>query len=177
VAAVVRGVLAQPSFDTAVAFVKKVKHASGQAYTIGGPERIAVFECSANKVVRFEPEPGARRLWHTNHPLANDDQAIYREKVVPGMANPPTGGPGVSEVRYDTFANRLGDPEKPVGVDEIKAALASHDIPGSPICTHLPPDGRLGLKSVCSVMELSVPPVLHLSAGPPCSAPFKRYTF
>ena len=40
-------------------------------FVIGGPDGIIDVECSAGKVVRYSA--GSGRVWHTNHPLANDD--------------------------------------------------------------------------------------------------------
>ncbi len=178
VAFVVRGILENGSYDEAVRFVKTIDHASGQAYTIGGPEEISTYECSANKKVRFLPYPGARRLYHTNHPLASDDQGIYRDrilKLIPENLRPT--GPGTSEIRYAALEKRLKDPSKRITVETIAAALGSHDDPGHSICVHRPDDGSFGLFSVTPIMELSPSPVLHLSAGPPCSATFGKYTF
>ena len=50
VACIVRGVLAQKTEDAAIKFLHDVKHASGQNYIIGGPERAFSFECSSHKV-------------------------------------------------------------------------------------------------------------------------------
>ena len=50
---VVRGLLEQVDQASAVAFLERVRHASGQAYTVGGPDSVQGFECSAGKVVRF----------------------------------------------------------------------------------------------------------------------------
>ena len=37
---VVRGILAQTTLDEAIRFVREVPHASGENYTIGGPEKV-----------------------------------------------------------------------------------------------------------------------------------------
>lgn len=178
VAFVVRGILEQPGFDEAIGFVKTIDHASGQAYTIGGPDEIAVFECSANKKARFSPYPGATRLYHTNHPIASDDTDIYTNrylKKIPEEWRPR--GPGNSEIRYEALEKRLKDPSRRITVETIEAALGSHDHPVHAICRHRPDDGSVSVFSVTTVMELSSPPVLHLSAGPPCTAPFRKYVF
>src|SRR5262245_9106836 len=44
VAFIVRAVLEQRTFDDAVRFIHEVKHASGQNYIIGGPEKAGSFE-------------------------------------------------------------------------------------------------------------------------------------
>ena len=61
VAFVHRGVLAQSTLDDAVAFIQQIKHATGQNYMIGGPQKIVTYECSANKVSQFVPPAGATR--------------------------------------------------------------------------------------------------------------------
>src|SRR5205085_8791957 len=73
VACIVRGVLRQRSEDEAAAFLRQAKHASGQNYLLGGPARAYSFECSAGKVSQFKPADRDDVVWHTNHPLANDD--------------------------------------------------------------------------------------------------------
>jgi hypothetical protein len=74
VAFVNRGILEQTTQEDAVKFLHDIKHASGQNYIIGGKQKASAHECSANKVSRFEPHKDATRLYHTNHPIANDDQ-------------------------------------------------------------------------------------------------------
>ncbi|MGH9429834.1 MAG: C45 family autoproteolytic acyltransferase/hydrolase, partial [Terriglobia bacterium] len=79
VVAIVRGVLQQGTEKEAVAFLQRVEHASGQNYVIAGPEYVYSFECSANQIKPFQPEGRKDIVWHTNHPLANDDyNAAYR---------------------------------------------------------------------------------------------------
>src|SRR5262249_24222792 len=73
VACVVRGLLQQDTEEAAVNFLRQVKHASGQNYIVGGPSKVYAYECSAGKATRFTPATGPDVLWHTNHPLANDD--------------------------------------------------------------------------------------------------------
>jgi len=73
VAFVNRGILERTTYDDAVKFLHDIRHASSQNYIIGGRQKASSHECSANKVSCFEPYKGATRLYHTNHPLANDD--------------------------------------------------------------------------------------------------------
>src|SRR5262249_54473794 len=58
VACVVRGALEQATEDAAIEFFRRVKHASGQNYIIGGPSKVHDLECSAGKVSVFTPEQG-----------------------------------------------------------------------------------------------------------------------
>jgi hypothetical protein len=67
VALVMRTALAQPSLDAAEAFVRQVPHATGQHYLLGDERRVVSLECSAVAVVTSLP--GARHVWHANHPM------------------------------------------------------------------------------------------------------------
>lgn len=173
---VVRGALEQPGLDAALDFMHTVKHASGQNYVIGGRERVLSLEASANKVVEYVPYPGANRVYHTNHPLVNDDQAIHEQRMALGsdedrMAwRDSTGVRSNTFARFDTLQQNLSNPDEVITIDRIKAILSSHD---APVCHHSDKKISLG----CLIMELGGVPKLHLSPGPPCSTPFSTYTF
>jgi len=177
VAFIVRGVLEQNQFGDATKFIHEVKHASGQNYTIGGPGQIAVFECSANKVSPFIPYEGATRVYHTNHPLVNDDQGIYQEilKDLPAKDRPKS--PGNSEIRLASLEKRLKDPSQRITVETIKSILSSRDDPQNPVCRQKPADGGGGCTFGCIIMELSASPQISLAPGPPCSSEFRVYKF
>jgi len=177
VAHVVRGVLAQEEYADAVQFVKNIKHASGQNYTIGGPKEAAALECSANKVSRFIPYEGARRVYHTNHPLVNDDQNTYRKVIEKLPEDKKPKSPNNSEIRLAALEKRLKDPAKRITVDTIKTTLCSHDDPKNPVCNHIPESGEGGFTFGSLIYELGESPVLHLAPGPPCSTEFKVYKF
>jgi isopenicillin-N N-acyltransferase-like protein len=176
VAFVIRGILSHDGFEKALEFVKSVPHASGQCYTIGGSDEVACFECSAHEAVRFYPCAGATRLFHTNHPLVNDDTNIYREflkKLPPGGGRE---GPSNAEIRYQCLESRLGDPEKAITIDSVKEALGSKDDPLNPVCRDRRPGGG-GFTYACTIIELSKSPVLHIASGPPCSTGFTKFGF
>jgi len=177
VAHIVRGVLSQTEYSGATKFVHNIDHASGQNYTIGGPNEAASFECSANKVSRFIPYEGAKRVYHTNHPLVNDDQGTYRKiiKKLPEDKKPKS--PGNSEIRLAALEKRLKDPAVRITVETAKSALCSHDDPENPVCNHIPEDGGGGFSFGSLVYELGDSPELNLAPGPPCSTEFKVYTF
>ncbi len=177
VAFIVRGVLEQSQFDEATKFIHEIRHASGQNYTIGGPEQIGVFECSANKVSRFIPYKGATRAYHTNHPLVNDDQGIYQEilKKLPPEDRPKS--PGNSEIRFASLEKRLKDPSQRITVETIKSILGSRDDPQNPVCRQKPADGGGACTFGCIIMELSASPQMSLAPGPPCSSEFRVYKF
>ena len=171
---VVRGFLARPTLDNALTFLRGVKHASGQNYVIGGPERVLDLECSAGKICEFLPYPGADRVYHTNHPLANDDQELHKARLA---KMPPDilewyKNRQTTHARFASLEKQLSDPTEVIDLDKIKAALSSHD---GPVCINRGTGGSITLG--CLVMELASPPVLHLAPGPPCSTPFQTFSF
>jgi hypothetical protein len=170
VACVVRGVLGQRSEEDAVAFLHQVKHASGQNYLIGGPAHAYSFECSAGRVERFRPGGRDGVVWHTNHPLANDDTtAAYRES----LARPNPSPPGSSVVRLKCLENRLG--RGPRDTAAAQAALASHDSDEHPVCIAKGKNGAFTFAS--TVMVLSDPPEFHVAPGPPDVTRFETLRF
>ena len=169
---IVRGALAQPSFADALAFMRRVNHASGQNYVIGGAEQVLSLECSANKIVEFTPYPGANRVYHTNHPIVNDDQEINRQRLAT-MTPEQREARATAYTGYDrlnTLERHLGNRDETVTVEKIKAVLSSHD---RPVCVDKAESITLG----CLIMELSSTPTLELAPGPPCSTEFKKYGF
>ncbi len=177
VAFINRGILGCTSLGEAAKFVQQIKHASGQNYIIGGPQGISDFEGSANKVSRYEPFPGANRICHTNHPLANDDQNIFQELLKGRPPERQPRQPNNSEIRLMALEKRIKDPAKRVTVDVIKEALSSKDDPRNPVCAERRPDGRGNFTAGCLIMELSEKPKLHFASGPPCVTEFQTYGF
>lgn len=177
VAFVNRGILERTTHDAAVKFLHDIRHASGQNYIIGGRRKTSAHECSANKVSRFEPYEGATRLYHTNHPLANDDQGIYKEWLESVKDQWEPQHPGNSDIRFMSLEKRLKDPKMTIIVDSIKEILSSKDDPQNPVCREKRADGGGGFTAGCLIMDLSEKPVLHLAPGPPCTTDFQTYTF
>lgn len=173
VAFTVRRVLELSSLTEARKFLAGIKHASGQNYLVGDRKKVESWECSGSKVNQFVPSAGATRIYHTNHPLANDDQGIYRKILdrIPPEKRPK--GRSNSEVRQGFLAERLKDTSKRITVETIKSILGSREVP---ICFENK-EGSRGFTFGCLIMELSSQPVLHLSPGPPCATPFQTFTF
>ena len=122
----VRGFLARPNLDEALAFVRGVKHASGQNYVVGGPDRVLDLECSANKICEFTAYSEANRVYHTNHPLVNDDQEYHNKRLT---KMPPDilawyKNRQTTYARFESLENRLCDPSKVIDIDTIKTALS-----------------------------------------------------
>lgn len=94
-------------------------HASGQNYLVGGPGKVYAYECSASRIKRFTPRTGPDVIWHTNHPLANDDyNPAYRQALEEQKG--ATKVPSNSAVRLQALQNCLGKEETP-GIAMIKA--------------------------------------------------------
>jgi isopenicillin-N N-acyltransferase-like protein len=164
-----RGALEQGSPESAACFVQKVRHATAQNYTVGGPQAIWMYEASAN-AVRHVPASGTR-IQHTNHPLANDDIRVSDRPPEVQQRNWLR-----TTTRYNCIKNRLADHSRPFTVDTVKAILSSHDSKDIPVCRHA---GAEPLYSTAAgmIMELSSKPALHLAQAHPCEAEFKRFSF
>jgi hypothetical protein len=197
VAFIVRRVLEHATLEEAAEFVCAVPHASGQNYLIGGPRGLVDLECSATAVVPCMA--GATRLYHTNHPLANDDQP-WRDEDATGAAfgARPTGSepsPGAtpvfgagpngtaagsetrvhsnSEQRLAFLARTMEDEARPVTVEMARGLLSSCEVPVS-----VPRDSRHGGMTLGSlVMQLAAAPLLDLAPGPPAQTAYRRWTF
>jgi isopenicillin-N N-acyltransferase-like protein len=179
VACVVRGALAQATVADAVWFLRRVRHASGQNYVIGDRRQVVSLECSAHKVCEFTPGPDAKLVYHSNHPLANDDQEMYQrllERLSPQERYLADQQQVNSEVRYGSLKRLLESAPEQVSVDAAKGILSSHDPPEHSICQHERPDS-MSMTVGCTIMELSSDPALHLAPGPPCSSEFMLFRF
>lgn len=179
VAFVMRCLLESRSLDQAITFLSGIDHASGQNYAIGASDRIVDFECSAGAVVQFTPHP--TRVYHTNHPLVNRDLA---PRPVTGSMRTPGGGAAIavrsapsalsnSEQRFAFLDRELGGDTTPRTVDSVKRMLSTCEVPISVSRTSAGDSMTLG----SLVMELSVPPVLHVAPGPPAETAYARWTF
>lgn len=174
VACVVRGVLQQRTAQEAVTFLQTVPHASGQNYVVGGPDRVVDLECSAHQVVPLEPAGPRGAVWHTNHPLANDDyHGWYRAENNPFLPN--------STARYQSLERRLAQPPQGTRLDQLREILTSKDSAEHPICGSKAPDElytRFGMFTFAStIMVLGDAPALRVSLGPPDTTPYHRFRF
>lgn len=179
VAAVVRGVLGHHDAEGAAAFLRRIRHASGQNYLLGGPGTVMSLECSAKSVVPYVPADGGTRICHTNHPLSNEDTALCRARLGKSAHEPlDFGGPN-SARRLAAIERRLGDPDRAVSLADLKAALASEDDPKHPIARRLDPakPNAIGYTAGTAIYELKDPPVLYLAAGPASTTSFRAFRF
>jgi len=166
---IVRRTLEMSKFTEATDFVKSIKHASGQNYTIGSTDKISAFECSAEKVVQYVPDQEMSRVFHTNHAIVNDDNDFFKKYESKKSADFQQSGPDNSECRYAALDKRLGKHVYKVTIDDIKAALRSHDDPHNPVCVD-----TLSVLTFSSIIyELGDTPRLHVTQGPPCKSKYQ----
>jgi predicted choloylglycine hydrolase len=144
---VLRGILERTSLDDAVAFVERVPHAIGQHYAIGSPEGIAGLEGAANGVTRVPIETD--RYVHANHPLAN--LAVV-------------GDPTERYASSRTFERHNRAVELIDGAGDLAGieSLLSDEV--TPISC-APRRGFMTFGGTS--ISCSVPPVMHVTAGPP----------
>ena len=171
VAFIVRHILNSTDKNDLLNFIQTVPHASGQNYIIGIKDEVFDFEVSANKVVRFDPKNANGTIYHTNHPLVNNDVKDWYKKYVPSLAVKPAENN--SSIRLTAVRNRLAG--NPVIDDSlIKEALRSKDDSNNPVC-RAPKNGGFTFGSV--IMTLSGQPFLQVTSGPPDESEYKRFDF
>jgi hypothetical protein len=174
VSCVVRGVLQQNSEKEATKFLHHVKHASGQNYIIGGPASVYSFECSAGQISRFKPSGREDVVWHTNHPLVNDDFiSDYRVLLEKGT--------DLDKIEPNTRA-RLQALKRRLAVDSakwclpiIKDALTSKDSPKYPVCR--PKGQEYAFTFASTIMVLSENPEFHVAPGSPDVTAYEKLSF
>lgn len=178
VACVLRGALQKKVSNEAVAFIREVSHACGQNYLVGGREDVVSLECSANNVVRFQPEDSTYAIWHTNHPLATDDlQPWYRQAMETNDLHPFVIN---SRTRLESLKRQISSLPK-ASVEGIHSILASKEDATHPICGSGKP-GELYtefemMTFASTIMELSATPQLHVAMGPPDCHEFHALSF
>jgi len=175
VAFVIRGLLDQPDQAAAVEFLKRVQHASGQNYIIGGPDSILSFECSPAGPVEYSPERRDGAIAHTNHPFAcRDFSPAYRKALAENDSSHTRDID--SEIRFQTVTGMLEKRAGQVDVDWIKAILSSTVNPEHPVsCKY---KGSLHNHTFGStVMVLGPEPELFVSPGPPTVDSYVRFRF
>lgn len=179
VAFVVRGVLRQRTEREAITFLKDIHHASGQNYVIGGPQKVYDFECSSNQVTQYKPKGHEDLVWHTNHPLANDDYSPSYKTMLENGKGPEV--PVNSVTRFQSLKRQLGGELTSPRLAKIKKVLASKDSLEHPICGSKG-EGEfyhsIGLFTFAStIMVLSESPEFHVSFGPPDIIPYQKFSF
>jgi predicted choloylglycine hydrolase len=173
VAFIVRRILNSTERDDILKFIQTVPHASGQNYIIGIRGEVFDFEASANKVVRFNPNNANGTVYHTNHPIVNDDVKPWFAKFNPTATEKPTSSN--SYIRLASVQTRVSDP-KEVNDDLIKTTLRSKDDANNPVCVSVAA-GKGAFTFVSVIMSLSGVPYLQVTSGSPDESEYKRVDF
>ena len=173
---VVRGYLAQPDVQSGLDFLHAIPHASGQNYTVPGPDGTALnLECSRAGVVAWRPWEDADRVFHTNDPLASQDQGIYEREMAgvdPERRRRLTTT--TSQGRLEELRRWVGDASAALTLERVRSALQSSI---GPVCREGEFEGyRDGFTLGCLIMLPSGRPEMHVSPGPPNRLPFQRFT-
>ena len=172
---VIRGLLARKSEQSALEFIKTVHHASGQNYILGTVDKVYDFEASATGVVRFTPVAGGTPVYHTNHPLANDNLKPWWEKRTKQMT-PEEHRYDNSSVRFTSLERRLTKGGNEISEQKIKETLRSRDSEWNPVCRSLKSGGAI-FTFGSTIMTLSGHPSLRVTCGPPDVSEYVLYSF
>jgi hypothetical protein len=159
VAFVLRRLLQARGLAEAADLVQSLPHATNQHYLLAAPDGVRSFEAGAAGVAEYRP-PDAARLFHTNHPLTDIDQAPETEAAREN-----------SVTRLGSLTARLA--EGPAGLAEIEAALSSTDDPRHPVC-RAPGHNAMTTGSMISRLEGGSVRA-WASAGPPRERGYHAY--
>lgn len=175
-----RKILSQSNVNHAEKFIKEIKHPTGLAISFGDPNRIVCYEISPNIISQYIPYEGAKAIYHTNHPLVNED---IDQAELEALMSMESGGEKESEnfridsmLRFQFLESQLKNTSTSIPVGKVKEILSSHDYSDHPICVHKGSKDVI-MTNFSLIMELSNSPKMHLTGGPPCISEFKTYTF
>jgi hypothetical protein len=145
------------SIQQGVNLLTKITHASGMNYALIDKHSVKTFEVSANSIEEFLPAPELKRIWHTNHPLANDhycrDIAMWRRLTDVESGN--------THARFEFIEREAKRADIPMSSERVMELLSSREVPVS----SLPEDP---FPTICStVIEFCETPTLFFAPGPP----------
>jgi isopenicillin-N N-acyltransferase like protein len=173
VAFIVRRILNSTDKVELLNFIQNVPHASGQNYIIGIRGEVYDFEASANKVVRFDPKNSNGTVYHTNHPIVNDDVKPWFEKYNPNLTEKPLSSN--SHIRLQSVIKRIANGNT-INDSLIKETLRSKDDIHNPVCRSFNSGGG-GFTFGSVIMTLTELPYLQITAGSPDESEYKRFDF
>ena len=175
VAFVIRGILEREEKSEVMDFIHSVKHASGQNYLLGIQGEVFDFEASANKVVRYDPQNENGAVYHTNHPIVNDDLKEWHAEGIEKLKKDGRLENTNSYIRLHALSNRVSG-SIDVNVEIIKNALRSKDDPRNPVCNSYQAEYS-GFTFASIIMVHSGIPFIQVSAGPPDEYEYHTITF
>ncbi len=128
--------------------------------------------------MEFKPADRPGVLHHTNHPFVNEDRDMYNALLERAPELRQSRSLDSSQARCAEIERYLKNMPERVTADFAKAVLRSRRNAELPVCRpHRADDPGATYTGACLVMELTVPPVLHLAPGPPSETPFNSYRF
>lgn len=173
VAFIVRRIINSTNKNDLLSFIQTVPHASGQNYIIGIKGEVYDFEASANKVVRFDPKNANGAVYHTNHPIVNDDLKPWSEEYNPNLADKPVSSN--SFIRLVSVENRIS--QTPAINDYlIKETLRSKDDLNNPVCRTINSAGTI-FTFASVIMTLTGNPYMQITKGSPDETDYKKIKF
>ena len=174
VAFVIRKILSLTDKTEILSFIKSVPHASGQNYIIGVGDEVFDFEASAGKVVQYNPGNENGTVYHTNHPVVNDNLKPWLEKYNPKTIESSVTEKSNSYIRFSSLVDGIKTTDE---IDEktIMNVLRSKDDPFNPVCRNWSP-GQ-GFTFASTIMTLGENPSLLITSGPPDESEYKRIYF
>lgn len=175
VAFVIRRIINSTAKGDVLSFVQTVNHASGQNYIIGVRGEVFDFEASANKVVRFNPKNKNGTVYHTNHPVVNDDIKPWFDAYNPNLSDELKPVKSNSYLRFQAVEDRISSN---LSIDEemIKASLRSKDNEENPVCRSYRED-KFAFTFASIIMTCSNTPNIQILAGPPDESEYERVDF
>jgi predicted choloylglycine hydrolase len=175
VAFVIRYILNSTIKEEVLHFIQTVNHASGQNYIIGIQGEVYDFEASANKVVRFNPNNENGTVYHTNHPIVNDDLKSWYEKNNPDLVDELKPSKSNSQIRFAAVESRM-TANAEISDGMIKEALRSKDNKDNPVCRTNSGDGRV-FTFASVIMTFGQKYNIQILAGPPDESDYSTYEF
>jgi len=172
---VIRHLLNLTDKEDALHFIQSVNHASGQNYIIGIKGEVYDFEASANQVVRYDPNNENGTVYHTNHPVVNDDIKPWFATYDPNLEDDlkPTGSN--SYIRFKAVENRMATHSE-ISDILVKEALRSKDNLDNPVCRANNKDGK-GFTFASVIMTFAKKPNIQILAGPPDESDYAMFVF
>ncbi len=169
--AIYRLLLESRSLAEALAIVETLPHASGLNWVLGDPDGVAMIERSAGRVVKYGPEDISRPIYHTNHPLRNDDVASGLPGARPNRS---------TNLRFAALDSHLRGLKAPLTIGRVREILAGRDDPDYPVSRSggtNENDENMGFTLACCIFELEREnPRLHIASGPPHLCEFRTFS-
>jgi isopenicillin-N N-acyltransferase-like protein len=161
----VRGIYEADSLDGAVQAVQRANRAIPANILLATPQGPADLEVTVDNVHVLRDD-GSGRVIHTNHCLHPDLLSINGQ--FPELIQ--------SVPRKLRLEKLLGEPQPPLALEQLKAALSDHENYPKSICRHPNDDPITG--HCCTVFSIIIEPEaarMYVTRGNPCCQPYETY--